>query len=92
MLEGEIQMQNKWKIVMPGGVAPAGMALLKNRPDVDAVVLDQFTTAEFHAALKDADGVGLGLTPFGEAELNAAPNVAGLRATASATTTSTFRR
>ena len=38
-------------------------------------VLDQFTTAEFHAALKDAHGVTLRLTPFGEAECAAAPNL-----------------
>ena len=68
-------MQNKWTILMPGGVAPAGMALLKNRPDVEAIVLDKFTTEEFHAALKDAHGVTLRLTPFGEAECAAAPNL-----------------
>jgi D-3-phosphoglycerate dehydrogenase len=51
------------------------MALLKDRPDVEAVVLDKFTTAEFHAALKDSHGVTLRLTPFGEPECAAAPNL-----------------
>ncbi|WP_408068536.1 hydroxyacid dehydrogenase [Vineibacter terrae] len=68
-------MQNKWKIVMPTPVPAAGMALLKVRPDVEAVVLGKFSTEAFHAALKDAHGVTLGLTPFGEAECEAAPEL-----------------
>lgn len=68
-------MQNKWKILMPMGMPPAGMALLKDRPDVEALVLENFTTADFHAALKDAHGVSLRLTRFGDAECAAAPNL-----------------
>ncbi len=68
-------MDNKWKILMPLGAPPAAFEVLKNRPDVEAVVLDKFTTEEFHAALKDAHGVTLSLTPFREAECQAAPNM-----------------
>ncbi|MBX3502716.1 MAG: hydroxyacid dehydrogenase [Alphaproteobacteria bacterium] len=63
---------NMKRILMPMGMHPAGMALVEARDDVEAVVLNNFTTAQFHEALKDAHGVTLGLTPLGEPELQVA--------------------
>ncbi len=67
--------KNTKRILMPMGMHPAGMALVDARDDVEAVPMHNFTTAEFHAALKDAHGVTLGLTPLGDPELDAAPNL-----------------
>jgi D-3-phosphoglycerate dehydrogenase len=66
----------KKKILVPGTISPAAIELLKNRDDVDAVVYDvTIPTSQFHALIKDAQGVALSMTPFGEAELKAAPQV-----------------
>ena len=60
---------------------------LAARSDIEAIPFDQaITPADFHRLLADADGVGLGLTPFGEAELAAARRCGWRRATAWATT------
>ena len=57
-------------------MAKAGWDVLAGRSDIEAIPFDQsITPAEFHRLLADAEGVGLGLTPFGEAELAAAPRV-----------------
>jgi len=66
----------KKKILIPGTIAPDAIEVLSKRDDVDAVVYEvTISTAEFHALLKDAQGVALSMTPFGEAELKAAPQV-----------------
>jgi D-3-phosphoglycerate dehydrogenase len=50
--------------------------VLAARTDVDAIPFEMsLPTAEFHALLADADGVALSLTPFGEAQIKAGPNV-----------------
>ena len=65
----------------------AGWEVLDARSDIEAIPYDQgIATAAFHALLADADGVALGLTSFGEAELTAARRCASWRATVSATT------
>ena len=38
---------NMKRILMPMGMHPAGMALVDARDDVEAVVLNNFTTAQF---------------------------------------------
>src|SRR5689334_22829420 len=70
-LWGETIMASaKKKILIPGTISPAAIELLKKRDDVDAVVYDvTISTAQFHSLLKDAQGVALSMTPFGEAEL-----------------------
>lgn len=69
-------MTAKKKLLLPATMAKAGWEVLAARADIEAIPFDQgIRAAELHALLRDADGVGLGLTPFGEAELAAAPRV-----------------
>src|SRR5262245_48504511 len=66
----------KKKILIPNTISPGALEVLKQRDDIDAMVYDVTTpTAQFHALLKDAHGVALSMTPFGEAELKAAPRM-----------------
>ncbi len=67
---------NKKKVIAPAIMAQAGWDLLQARDDVEAVPYDPLMpTPQFHALLRDVDGVALALTRFGEAELAAAPRV-----------------
>jgi len=66
----------KKKILLPSAIARAGWQVLEGRSDVEAVPFDMdLPTARFHALLADAQAVGLSLTPFGQAELDAAPQL-----------------
>jgi D-3-phosphoglycerate dehydrogenase len=66
----------KKKVLLPAMMARAGWDVIKNRDDVEAGAFEfNIPTPAFHALLRDVDGVALGLTPFGEAELKAAPNL-----------------
>jgi D-3-phosphoglycerate dehydrogenase len=57
-------------------MARAGWDVLAKRSDVEAVPFSAtISTAAFHALLADAEGVGLHTTPFGKAELEAAPRL-----------------
>jgi len=50
--------------------------VVRARTDVEAIPFESnMPTPAFHALLHDAHGVALGLTPFAEAELQAAPNL-----------------
>ena len=63
-------------ILLPSSMSQAGWQAVRARSDIEAVSFDMnIPTAEFHVLLKSAYGVGLSLTPFGEAELNAASNI-----------------
>jgi D-3-phosphoglycerate dehydrogenase len=69
-------MKQKKKLLVPASMAKAGWDVLAERSDVAALPFEHtIDTAAFNALLADADGVALGLTPFGEAELRAGPNV-----------------
>jgi D-3-phosphoglycerate dehydrogenase / 2-oxoglutarate reductase len=69
-------MTVKRKLLLPSTMARAGWEVLERRADVQAVPFDMnIATAEFHALLADAEGVALSLTPFGEAEVKAAPKL-----------------
>ncbi len=69
-------MTTKKKLLLPATMAKAGWEVLAARSDIEAIPFDQgIPAAEFHRLVRDADGVGLGLTPFGEAELAAGPKV-----------------
>jgi D-3-phosphoglycerate dehydrogenase len=69
-------MTTKRKLLLPATMARAGWEVLAARRDIEAIPFEQgIPTAEFHRLLAEADGVGLGLTPFGEAELAAGPKV-----------------
>jgi D-3-phosphoglycerate dehydrogenase / 2-oxoglutarate reductase len=64
------------KLLFPSTMVQAGWDVLKAREDVQALPFEYgMPTAGFHALLRDAQGVALGLTPFGEAEALAAPNL-----------------
>jgi D-3-phosphoglycerate dehydrogenase / 2-oxoglutarate reductase len=64
------------KLLIPSSMAQAGWDVIKTRSDIDAQAFDMsIPTAEFHALLAKADGVGLSLTRFGAAELAAGRNV-----------------
>jgi len=69
-------MSEKFKLLMPSTMARAGWDVVKARADVDAIPFEYgMPTSAFHALLRDAQGVALGLTPFAEPELTAAPNL-----------------
>ena len=66
----------KKTILLPSSMSQAGWQVIGSRTEIDAVSFDMnVPTAEFHALLANAEGVGLSLTRFGEAELKAAPSI-----------------
>ena len=69
-------MTTRKKLVLPAMMSRAGWDVIEQRADVEAIAYEySLPTAAFHALLRDVDGVALGLTPFGEAELEAAPKL-----------------
>lgn len=65
---------NKYKLLLPDTMAPAGWEVLKEHPDFEAVKFSwTLTPPQFQALLGDVHGVALGGTPFREPELSAAP-------------------
>ena len=69
-------MANTRKLLLPAPMARVGWDLLAKRGDVRAVPFDvNAPTTEFHALLVDAEGVALIATPFGEADIRAAPRL-----------------
>lgn len=57
-------------------MARAGWQIAEGRDDVEAIpYAPSMPTPEFHAALKDIDGVSLALTPYGQPELDASPRM-----------------
>ncbi|MBV9826973.1 MAG: hydroxyacid dehydrogenase [Alphaproteobacteria bacterium] len=67
---------NRKKIMAPATMAKSGWALIASRDDLEGV---EFTpnipAAEFHKLLEDVSGVCLGVTPFSNPELDAAPQL-----------------
>lgn len=62
------------KILLPATMARAGWDVARSRRDIEAIAFEaNMETPAFHALLADVHGVALGLTPFAEAELQAAP-------------------
>lgn len=69
-------MTNRRKLLLPDVMARAGWEVLAKRGDVEAVPMSTaISTAALHALLADAEGVGLHTTPFGQAEIEAAPRL-----------------
>lgn len=67
---------NKMKLLLPATMAHAGWDVARERTDIEAIAFEvTIATPEFHALLRDVHAVALGLTPFAEAELQAAPNL-----------------
>jgi D-3-phosphoglycerate dehydrogenase len=69
-------MTKRRRLVLPQAMARAGWDVLAGRGDVEAVPFDAgISPAAFHALLAEAEGVALITTPFGEAEVEAAPRL-----------------
>ncbi|HEX2216383.1 MAG TPA: hydroxyacid dehydrogenase [Xanthobacteraceae bacterium] len=67
---------NRKRLLLPNTMARAGWQIAEGRDDVEAIpYAPSMPTPEFHAALKDIDGVSLALTPYGQPELDASPRM-----------------
>lgn len=67
---------NKKKLLLPSTMAKAGWEVARARADIEAVPFEiNMPASGFHALLRDASGVALGVTPFSTAELQAAPEL-----------------
>jgi D-3-phosphoglycerate dehydrogenase / 2-oxoglutarate reductase len=64
------------KLLLPTTMAKAGWALVEAREDVEGVPFAPgVPRGEFHKLLEDIAGVALGVQPFSDPELDAAPNL-----------------
>ena len=68
--------KNRKKVLIVGRMPQAGIDVLKKRDDVDYEILTDDTVPSLHPKLKEANAVTLGATPFRQAELDVAPEVA----------------
>ena len=67
---------NRKRILLPDSMGRVGWDLLKGRDDIDAVKFpNTIAPEEFRKLLHDANGAALGVTPFKEPELEAAPHI-----------------
>jgi len=65
---------NRKKIMYPATMSKAGRALIEARDDVEGVeFVPTAPRAEFHKVLEEASGICLGVNPFSDPELDAAP-------------------
>jgi len=64
------------RLLLPKSLASAGWEIVKSRPDVEGMLFDDEEPPEsLHSALREVDGVALGHTHFGQAEIDAAPRL-----------------
>jgi D-3-phosphoglycerate dehydrogenase len=66
---------NRRKILVVNRIAEAGLALLKDRTDIDWEVVPDTPLPDFLRKLDEAAAVTLGATRFGKAEIAAAPRL-----------------
>jgi D-3-phosphoglycerate dehydrogenase / 2-oxoglutarate reductase len=67
---------NRKKIMVPTTMSKAGWAVIEARDDVEGVeFVPTIPKAEFHKVLEEAHGICLGVQPFSDPELDAAPNL-----------------
>jgi D-3-phosphoglycerate dehydrogenase len=67
---------NRKKLLLPDSMGRIGWDLLKDRDDIEPVGFPNTIGPEaFRALLQDASGAALGVTPFREPELAAAPRI-----------------
>lgn len=67
---------NRKRLLLPNTMTRAGWAIAEARDDVEAIAYPpSLPTPEFHALLKDIDGVALALTRYGVPELAASPRM-----------------
>ena len=65
---------NRKKIMVPTTMAKSGWAIIEARDDVEGVEFaPTIPKAEFHKVLEEASGICLGVQPFSDPELDAAP-------------------
>jgi D-3-phosphoglycerate dehydrogenase len=65
---------NRKKIMVPTTMSKSGWALIEARDDVEGVeFVPTIPKAEFHKVLEEASGICLGVQPFSDPELDAAP-------------------
>ena len=65
---------NRKKLLLPTTMSKAGWALVEARDDVEGVsFVPTVPKAELHRLLEDVSGVALGVQPFSDPELDAAP-------------------
>src|SRR6266699_6163325 len=65
---------NRKKIMVPTTMSKSGWALIEARDDVEGVeFVPTVPKAEFHQLLEEASGICLGVQPFSDPELDAAP-------------------
>ena len=65
---------NRKKIMVPTTMSKSGWALIEARDDVEGVeFVPTIPKAEFHKMLEEASGICLGMQPFSDPELDAAP-------------------
>jgi D-3-phosphoglycerate dehydrogenase len=65
---------NRKKLLLPTTMSRAGWALVEARDDVEGVsFVPTVPKAELHRLLEDVSGVALGVQPFSDPELDAAP-------------------
>jgi hypothetical protein len=64
------------RLLLPKSLASAGWDIVKCRRDVEGILFDDEDPPEsLHPALRAVDGVALGHTHFGQAEIDAAPRL-----------------
>jgi D-3-phosphoglycerate dehydrogenase / 2-oxoglutarate reductase len=67
---------NRKKIMAPATMSRSGWALIESRDDLEGVEFSpQIAKADFHKLLEDVSGICLGVTPFSDPELDAAPQL-----------------
>src|SRR5437868_5445816 len=67
---------NRKKIMVPTTMSKSGWALIEARDDVEGVeFVPTIPKAEFHKVLEDASGICLGVQPFSDPVLDAAPQL-----------------
>src|SRR5438270_13654683 len=67
---------NRKKLLLPTTMSKAGWALVETRDDVEGIsFVPTVPRAELHRLLEDVSGVALGVQPFSDPELDAAPSL-----------------
>src|SRR5438477_11966889 len=67
---------NRKKIMVPTTMSRSGWAIIEARDDVEGIeFVPTIPKAEFHQVLEEASGVCLGVQPFSDPELDAAPQL-----------------
>src|SRR5579862_5418443 len=65
---------NRKKLLLPTTMSKSGWAIVEARDDVEGVsFVPTMPKAEFHQILEEASGICLGVQPFSDPELDAAP-------------------